>query len=44
VNQASGTSNAYTGSKAVMQGYVRIAMGVGAILFGVAFLFIGPNA
>ncbi|MCA1572545.1 MAG: hypothetical protein LC798_20035 [Chloroflexi bacterium] len=44
VNQAAGTSNTYTGWKAAAQGYVRIATGVAAILFGIAFLFIGPNA
>ena len=44
VNQVSGTSNSYTGMKAATQGYVRIASGATAILFGIAFLFIGPNA
>jgi len=42
VNEAAGTSNTYTGTKAVIQGYVRLASGV-AILFGIAYPFIGPN-
>ena len=43
VNKLAGASNTYTGGKAVAQGYVHIATGVAAILFGIAFLFIGPN-
>ena len=44
VNRLAGASNTYTGGKAVTQGYVRIASGVAAIVFGIAFLFIGPNS
>jgi len=44
VNRAAGGSNTYTGSRAVAQGYVRIALGVAAIVFGIVFAFIGPFA
>lgn len=44
VNTLAGASSTYTGGKAVTQGYVRMATGVAAILFGVAFLFIGPDS
>ena len=44
VNDAAATSSTYTGSKAATQGYIRIGTGVAAILFGIAFLFIGPDA
>jgi hypothetical protein len=43
VSEAAGGSITYTGTKAVIQGYVRLASGVAAILFGIAYLFIGPN-
>lgn len=44
VNRLVGASNTYTGGKAVAQGYLRIATGVAAIVFGIAFVFIGPNS
>lgn len=42
VNKALGQSNTYEGSKAVMIGWVRVISGVGAILFGIVFLIVGP--
>ena len=41
VNKAMRASNTYEGSKAVLIGWVRIVCGVGAILFGFVFIFIG---
>ena len=42
VNRALGRSNTYEGDKAVMMGYVRIVIGVCAIIFGIVFIFVGP--
>ena len=42
VNKAIGQSNTYEGSKAVMIGWVRVVCGVGAIIFGIVFIFVGP--
>lgn len=42
VNKLRGKSNTYTGSTAVRLGWIRIACGVGAILFGIVFIFVGP--
>ena len=42
VNKAFGQSNTYEGSKAVLIGWVRVICGVGAILFGIVFIFVGP--
>ena len=42
VNKLLGASNSYDGKKAVLIGWVRIATGVGAIIFGIVFLFTGP--
>ncbi len=42
VNRALGRSNNYEGSSAVLLGWVRVVCGVGAILFGIVFLFVGP--
>ena len=41
VNSVLGSSNSYTGSKAVFVGWLRIVCGVGAILFGFVFLVFG---
>ncbi len=42
VNKAMGASNTYSGSKAVLTGWIRIVCGVGLIVFGIVFIFIGP--
>ena len=42
VNKATGASNTYDGSKAVLIGWVRVVCGVGAIIFGITFIFVGP--
>ena len=44
VNQAMGESNTYTGGKAVLQGWIRVGIGIAAILFGIWFVFFGPDA
>lgn len=41
VNALFGASNSYTGSKAVLTGWIRVLCGVGAIVFGFVFLFFG---
>ena len=41
VNKALGASNTYEGSKAVQIGWIRIVCGIGAIIFGVVFIFVG---
>ncbi len=41
VNALLGSSNSYTGSKAVFVGWIRILCGVGAIIFGFVFLVFG---
>ena len=43
LNNALGASNAYTGGKAVLQGWIRVGMGVAAIAFGAWFLVFGPE-
>ena len=43
VNTAMGQSNTSTGGRAVLQGWIRVALGVAAIIFGTAFAFIGPE-
>ena len=42
VNKALGRSNTYKGSQAVLMGWMRVIAGIGAILFGIVFLFVGP--
>jgi uncharacterized membrane protein HdeD (DUF308 family) len=42
VNKLLGNSNTYEGSKAVTVGWIRVICGVGAIIFGVVFIFVGP--
>lgn len=42
VNKALGQSNTYEGPKAVMIGWIRVICGVGAIIFGIVFIFVGP--
>ena len=44
VNTAMGQSNTYTGGKAVLQGWIRIGMGIAALVFAVWFIFFGPEA
>ena len=43
VNTALGESNTYTGGRAMLQGWLRIGMGVVAIAFGIGFAFLGPD-
>jgi hypothetical protein len=42
VNKLLGSSNTYEGSKAVTVGWIRVICGVGAIIFGIVFIFVGP--
>ena len=42
VNRLLGRSNTYEGSKAVAIGWMRVVLGLLAILFGIVFLFVGP--
>ena len=42
VNDAMGQDNTYEGSNAVMLGWVRVICGVGAIIFGIVYIFVGP--
>ena len=44
LNQAVGESNTYGGGKAVLQGWIRVGLGIAAILFAVWFVFFGPEA
>lgn len=44
VNQALGSSNTYTGGRAVLQGWIRVGMGIAAIVFAVWFVLFGPEA
>ena len=44
VNHALGESNTYTGGKAALQGWIRVGMGMAAIVFAVWFVFLGPEA
>ncbi len=44
VNNALGAGNTYTGGKAVLQGWIRIGMGIAAIAFGIWFFLFGPEA
>ena len=43
VNTTLGQSNTYNGGKAVFQGWIRVGMGVAAIIFGLVFAFVGPE-
>ena len=43
VNQTIGQSNTYTGGKAVLQGWIRVGMGIAALAFAVWFVFFGPE-
>jgi hypothetical protein len=42
VNRAAGRTNAYSGSSAVMLGWMRVVLGVAAIGFGIVFAVMGP--
>ena len=42
VNRAAGRSNTYSGSSAVMLGWLRVVLGVAAIIFGIVFAVMGP--
>jgi hypothetical protein len=44
VNRAAGESNTYSGGRAVLQGWIRIGLGIAAIGFAVWFFFFGPEA
>jgi hypothetical protein len=44
VNTAMGQSSTYTGGKAVLQGWIRVAMGIAALGFAVWFVLFGPEA
>lgn len=41
-NLVAGQNYRYTGSRAVRLGRLRIFCGIGAIIFGVVFIFVGP--
>jgi len=43
VNTALGRSNTYTGGTAVLQGWIRIALGVAAIVFGIVYAILGAE-
>jgi hypothetical protein len=43
VNQAFGQGNTYTGGKAVLQGWIRIGIGIAAILFAIWMALFGPE-
>jgi hypothetical protein len=42
VNAMMGRSNSYEGGTAVTMGVIRVICGIGAIIFGIVFLFVGP--
>ena len=42
VNRAFRRSNTYEGSDAVVIGWIRVVCGIGAIIFGITFIFVGP--
>lgn len=44
VNRAAGESNTYEGGRAVLQGWIRIGMGVAAIGFAIWFVLFSPEA
>jgi len=44
VNRAIGQSNTYTGGKAVLQGWLRIGMGIAAIAFAIWMALFGPES
>ncbi len=44
VNTALGGSNTYTGRTAVVQGWIRVGMGVAAIAFAIWYVLFGPEA
>jgi branched-subunit amino acid permease len=44
VNRAMGASNTYEGGRAVLQGWIRIGLGIAAIVFAVWFFVFGPGA
>jgi hypothetical protein len=43
VNRAAGRDNTYSGSSAVMVGWLRVVMGVAAIGFGIVFALMSPS-
>lgn len=42
-NQVMGQSNTYAGGRAVLQGWIRIGLGIAAILFAAWFVVFGPE-
>ena len=44
VNRAMGESNTYEGGRAVIQGWIRVGMGIAAIVFAAWFVLFGPEA
>ena len=44
VNRVAGELNTYTGGKAALQGWIRVGLGVAAIVFGIWFFLFGPEA
>ena len=44
VNRAMGEGNTYTGGRAVVQGWIRVGLGIAAIVFAVWFVLFGPEA
>lgn len=43
VNRVAGVDSGYTGSRAVMQGRIRMFIGIGAIVFGIGFMIVGSD-
>lgn len=43
VNRATGRDNTYSGSSAVMLGWLRVVLGVAAIGFGIVFALTGSS-
>jgi hypothetical protein len=44
VNTAMGESSTYAGGKAVLQGWIRVGLGIAALVFAVWFVLFGPDA
>jgi hypothetical protein len=44
VNRAMGESNTYAGGRAVLQGWIRVGLGIAALIFAVWFVIFGPEA
>lgn len=42
MNSLLGRSNTYKGATAVSVGWIRVICGIGAIIFGIVYIFVGP--